>query len=279
MLIKQGYFVKDLYLHNRKSPITYTYGGAHSTKVLLKQASKKNLPHKKSDGISICRAWGNFKPSEKIKKIFISISNNELPEKMRDNADISEYLENTAKTVERIHLDYFPQPFKDFLRNVRTELHDIIKRTVDIYMWRCGVPAGHDPLFNGGMSFSLDGKKWNMVPPSVQVHFSAFSIPPPPKNVSLILKKLINQIEQGKIKKVCKGVSQLSLNQMEIKTYHYDVGVFYDKPYKEKTALRKNVPVFSIEKVQKVLSIKPKNEKRVFGKDGNSRPVKLVPDQ
>ena len=194
MLIKQGYFVKDLYLHNRKSPITYTYGGAHSTKVLLKQASKKNLPHKKSDGISICRAWGNFKPSEKIKKIFISISNNELPEKMRDNADISEYLENTAKTVERIHLDYFPQPFKDFLRNVRTELHDIIKRTVDIYMWRCGVPAGHDPLFNGGMSFSLDGKKWYMVPPGVQVHFSAFSIPPPPKNVSLILKKLINTI-------------------------------------------------------------------------------------
>jgi hypothetical protein len=78
MLIKHGYFVKNLYLYNRKSPITYTYGGAHSIKVLLKQASKKNSPIKKSDDVSICRAWGTFKPSEKIKQCFISISNNEL---------------------------------------------------------------------------------------------------------------------------------------------------------------------------------------------------------
>ncbi len=195
MLIKQGYFVKNLYLHNRKSPITYTYGGAHSTKVLLKQASKKKLPNNKKDNdFSICRAWGNFKPSDKIKQYFISISNNELPYEMSDNVEALEYLKNTAKTVERIHLKYFPQPLKDFLLNVRTELHDIIKRTVDIFMWRCGISAGHNPLLNGGMSFSLDGKKWNMVPSGVQVHFSAISISSPPENVSLILKKLIKTI-------------------------------------------------------------------------------------
>ena len=194
MLIKHGYFVKDLYIHNRKSPITYTYGGTHSIKVQLKQASKRSLPNIKKDGVAICRAWGNFKTSEKIKRIFCSISNNELPEEMRDSEDVLEYLKSTAKTVERIHLDFFPQRFKDFLRNVRTELHDIIKRTVDIYRWRCGIPIGHNLLFNGGMSFSLDGKKWHMVPPNVQVHFSAFSIPPPPEKISLtlILKKLIN---------------------------------------------------------------------------------------
>ena len=66
MLIKHGYFVETLYLHNRKSPITYTYGGAHSIKVLLKQASKKNSPIKKSDDVSICKACGTFKPSEKM---------------------------------------------------------------------------------------------------------------------------------------------------------------------------------------------------------------------
>ena len=192
MLIKQGYFVKNLYLYNRKSPITYTYGGAHSIKVLLKQASKKNSPGKKSDDVSICIAWGSFKPSEKIKQIFGSISNNEIPDEIRDNDDVLEYLENTAKTVERIHLDYFPQPFKDFLRNVRTELHDIIKRTVDIFMWRCGIPDGHNPFFNGGMSFSLNGKKWNMIPPGIKVHFRETSMPPFPKRISLSLKKLIN---------------------------------------------------------------------------------------
>ena len=195
MFIKQGYFVKDLYLQSRKSPITYTYGGAHSIKVQIKKPSKKNVPPIKKEGVGICCAWGSFKSSEKILQIFSSISNNKLPEEMRDNDDVLEYLENTAKTVERIHLSHFPQPFKDFLRNVRAELHDIIKRTVDIFVWRCGIPADHDLLFNGGMSFSLDGKKWHMVPPGVQLHFSAFSIPSPPKNVSSILKKLIKTIQ------------------------------------------------------------------------------------
>ncbi len=192
MLIKQGYFVKNLYLYNRKSPITYTYGGAHSVKVLLKQASKKNSPGKKSDDVSICRAWGSFKPSEKIKQYFISISNNELPNEMTEKAEALDYLKNTAKTVERIHIDYFPQPFKEFMRNVRSELHDIIKRTVGIFMWRCGIPVGHDPLFNGGMSFSLDGKKWNMIPPGIKVYFRAATIQPTPERISLSLKKLVS---------------------------------------------------------------------------------------
>lgn len=195
MIIKQGYFVKKLYLHltNRKSPITFTYGGAHSIKVQLAQAPKKAIPkiQIENDDLSTCRAWGIFKPSDKIKQIFIDISENVLPNEMQDNEDALEYLENTAKTVERIHLDYFPQPFKDFLRNVRNELHGIIKRTVEIYMWRCGVPGDHNPLFNGGMSFSLDGKKWHMVPPGIKIHVSAFSIPPIPRNVSIIIKKLI----------------------------------------------------------------------------------------
>jgi len=129
MLIRQGYFVKNLYLYSRKSPVTYTYGGAHSIKVLLKQASKKNKSNKNNGDISICEAMGNFKPSEKIKQYFISISNNELPNEMSENAQALDYLKNTAKTVERIHIDYFPTPFKSFMQKVRSELHDIIKRT------------------------------------------------------------------------------------------------------------------------------------------------------
>ena len=93
MFIKQGYFVKGLYLHNRKSPITYTYGGAHSIKVISKEASKKNLPPIKKDGVGICRSWGYFKPPEKMKQIFSCFSNNELPDEMRDKDDVLEYLE------------------------------------------------------------------------------------------------------------------------------------------------------------------------------------------
>lgn len=197
MLIKHGYFVKNLYLKNRKSPITFTYGGAHSIKVLLKQTSKKIPPIKESDDVGICRAWGTFKPSEKIKQCFISISNNELPNEMVGNAKALDYLKNTAKSVERIHIDfgYFPQPFKDFMRNVRFELHDVIKRTVGIFMWRCGIPGGHDPLFNGGMSFSLDGKKWNMVPPGIKIQGHAATILLTPERISLSLKKLINNVQ------------------------------------------------------------------------------------
>lgn len=192
MFIRYGYFVKNLYLYNRKSPITYTYGGPHSIKVLLKQVSKKNSPDRKSDDVSVCKAWGDFKSSPKIKQYFISISNNKLPNEMIENAEVLDYLKNTAKTVERIHIDYFPQSFKDFIRNIGAELRNIIKRTVDIFMWRCGIPEGHNPLFNGGMSFSLDGKKWDMIPPGIKIDVRATSIPPYPKCISLIIKKLIN---------------------------------------------------------------------------------------
>jgi hypothetical protein len=89
-------------------------------------------------------------------------------------------------------------------------------------------------------------------------------------------KRYMFETSEGVAKRVCKGVSQTSLNSMSIETYHHDVGVFYDKPFKEKTALRKNVPVFSLEKVRKVLSIKRVNEKRIFDEYGNSRPVTLV---
>ncbi|WP_289022410.1 hypothetical protein [Desulfobacter postgatei] len=195
MLIRHGYFVKNLYLKNRKYPITFTYGGAHSIKVLLKKSSKKIPPVKGNNDISICRAWGTFKPSDKVKQYFISISNNELPNEMVGNANALDYLKNTAKSVERIHIDYFPQPFKDFIHNVRSELYDVIKRTVGIFMWRCGIPDGHDPLFNGGMSFSLDGKKWNMVPPGIKVEVHAASILQTPQRISLSLKKLINNAE------------------------------------------------------------------------------------
>lgn len=75
MLIKLGYFVKNLYLKNRKYPITFTYGGVHSIKVLLKKSSKKIPPVKGNDDISICRTWGTFKPSDKVKQYFLSISN------------------------------------------------------------------------------------------------------------------------------------------------------------------------------------------------------------
>ena len=85
------------------------------------------------------------------------------------------------------------------MRNVRSELHDVIKRTVGIFMWRCGIPGGHDPLFNGGMSFSLDGKKWNMVPPGIKIQAHAATILLTPKRISLILKKLINNVQDQPI--------------------------------------------------------------------------------
>jgi len=191
MLIKQGYFVKNLFLGSRKSPITYTYGGPHSIRVSLKKTSSKNLPKANNIDVSICTATGSYTPSEKVKQYFINIDNNTLPSEMADNEEVLEYLAKTAKTVERIHIKYFPQPFKDFMRNVRNELHDVIKHTVGIYMWRCGLTEVHDPLYNGGMAFSLDGQKWNIIPPGVKASFRVTTIPSPPKYVSLSIKKLI----------------------------------------------------------------------------------------
>ncbi len=192
MLIKYGCYVKELYLGSRKSPITYTYGGVHSVKVSIKKVSKKNSPIKDSGDVSACHALGSFKTSEKIRQFFISISNNELPDEMSEKVKVLDYLKNTAKTVDRIDIKFFPQSFQDFRRNISSELNDIVKRTVGIYMWRRGITDGHNLLFNPGMSFSLDGNKWFGVPGGIRVHFRGISFPTPSRRISLSLKQLIN---------------------------------------------------------------------------------------
>lgn len=102
------YATKGLYLHGRKRPITYTYGGPHNIKILFKNRSKKTCLN--NDECSTCITHGTFKASTKNKKILLCISRNILPEEMKDNSDAVKYLENTAKSVERIDLKYFPQP-------------------------------------------------------------------------------------------------------------------------------------------------------------------------
>lgn len=74
-------------------------------------------------------------------------------------------------------------------------------------------------------------------------------------------------------KRVCKGVGKDALKDVLIENYDRDVGVFYTKPYKNKTALKKGVDVYSMEKVRKVLSTNIKNDKRTFDENGNSEPL------
>jgi hypothetical protein len=84
--------------------------------------------------------------------------------------------------------------------------------------------------------------------------------------------------DEIKEKRVCKGVYMNTLKDVPIIAFDQDIGVFYDKPFKFKTALSKNVPVYSLEKVRKVLSINVVNDKRIFDKVGNSRPLQILPD-
>lgn len=193
MLIKQKYSVKNFSLSGRKSPITYTFGGVRHIKVSLQKAPDDSF-YKASDNVIIVCATGRFNQSEKIKRYFDCIADNKLPDEMANNAKVTEYLNNTAKTVERLPIKFFPKPFKDYINNVRLELTDIIKRTINILRWRCAIRGKHTNAAVPGMAFTIDGKKWHMVPSGVSVHIGGvFSIPPTPQNISLFIKKSIRE--------------------------------------------------------------------------------------
>lgn len=68
-----------------------------------------------------------------------------------------------------------------------------------------------------------------------------------------------------------KGISKDIVKEIPLETFGAPFGVFYHKPYKPRTALRKGVKPYTKEVVRKVL--KTSDDKRIFDEDGNSQPI------
>lgn len=79
---------------------------------------------------------------------------------------------------------------------------------------------------------------------------------------------------EGNTIKRLKGVSSEIVKNLPIESFGSDIGIFYNKPTKMKTALIRGVDVYSKEVVRKNLRIV--DDKRIFSIDGNSVPIKIV---
>jgi hypothetical protein len=78
------------------------------------------------------------------------------------------------------------------------------------------------------------------------------------------------------IVKRLKGVPKQIVDEIPLQSFGYPLSVFYNKPYKLKTALRKNVDPFTREEIAKTLQTD--NNKRIFDDSGDSKPIFLSLD-
>ena len=82
----------------------------------------------------------------------------------------------------------------------------------------------------------------------------------------------INDIGE-EVKKI-KGIPKKTVEMLSIDSFGCDMGIFYSKPYKIKTALQKNVKAYTEEIVKKNMSTI--NQKRLFKEDGSSIPIRIL---
>lgn len=80
-------------------------------------------------------------------------------------------------------------------------------------------------------------------------------------------------VDDDNIVRRLKGVPQKEADKIAYEDYGNDQTLTYDKPVKTKTAIRKNVKVYSKEVVTK--SLRTQDNKRIFDEFGNSKPIKL----
>lgn len=142
------YFVDHLFLPEDNCEFEIDYGGSRRIVVIFKPIISEILAKNPQIKGSSCCAKGSYKPSEKIINLFDTLQKNKFPgdenliDLIRNNEGntlppcIIEKYEESYQKVENIPLSYFPKLFQSFIRQVRSELHNYIEKTIDVFRWR-----------------------------------------------------------------------------------------------------------------------------------------------
>ena len=174
-----------------KSGITCTYKNQNSIKVQLKKPPKRKKELFHDGNFIVCSAKSIYKANPNISNIFMEISQNKLPQGIRNREELEMLYNPLPDKIGCLPLRYFPKNFEDYIRSIRSELSDYIQRTFNIYRWRTGQPGVHNPFSRGGMVFSLDNKKWFLVPHGIKGAFSIWVPPILPDKIGLKIRQLV----------------------------------------------------------------------------------------
>ena len=86
-------------------------------------------------------------------------------------------------------------------------------------------------------------------------------------------KRYAYKNDKGDTIKKIKGISAATVKTIPLESFGASIGVFYNKPYKPKTALKNNVAPYTKQTIRKCLNTR--DDKRIFDADGESVPIKI----
>ena len=174
LFFKLDYTVRELRIPP-KVVHTFEYAGPHSVKVELRTPSNEEQAIGHRTEHAFCTASSVVEPSEKVRNVFAKIAANEIIPKDSDWGRVSiEYPTPEGDRVRIPPLSEFPEFFRSFVKNAKSELHDFATRTVAMLRWRGNVLGPHNPISSRGLSWSPDESFWHPAPADIVTRMDVF---------------------------------------------------------------------------------------------------------
>lgn len=194
MYFRLGYTVRKFILNKKNQPIKFSYGGPHDIEIILRlpNEEEQKVGHKTEN--AFCDSYCKVNPSIKIQKYFDLLEQNKFPDLNNIDEDIAHHIDENGFMKHMLPLQYFPDSFQSFARQINKELSEFSKNTINAFRWRFAKWGPHNPISSRGMAWSPDKKTWHPVPPSTQIIFDSFAEPPLTSNA---VEEIINFVNDG----------------------------------------------------------------------------------
>src|SRR5260221_3208328 len=165
MYFKLDLTIRDIYLD--KDLVQIDYGGVHKINVTLRIPTEEEqvVGHEKRN--PFCIVVGEWTPKDTFLAAFRSLADNKMPKGSNKTDEWSIYdidQDGNIKYQTNVPSRFLPDAFVAFLEQVKQELNDYAKGTVNLLRWRCGTEGYHDPFSSRGGLWSFDGQNWQLMP-------------------------------------------------------------------------------------------------------------------
>jgi len=169
MYFKLEWIIREMYLKDKT--LNFSFGGAHLINVVLRSPTMDEQKSGYDRGNAFCTATSQQESAPQIHAMFESLDQNRLP-LGSGKPDKYDYIDQNGHIRENYvaPMELMPRPFQSFARQVRAELADHARRTVNVLRWRLGWKGPHNPVSSRGMKWSLDGQTWRAMPHAIMLY-------------------------------------------------------------------------------------------------------------
>lgn len=161
MYFKLEYTIRELPLPEGEV-LTIEVHNTHDVKVNVRTPNKSEQKQGHKVKHAFCNAYLERNASEKNKRVFKSIEENNIL-KLGSHCG-QKYKGQEGDDIMLPSIDELPEHFKSFLSQVHKELSDSSNMVISALRWRTNKLGPHNPISTRGMSWSKDNIFWHPAP-------------------------------------------------------------------------------------------------------------------